>query len=349
MGSRQTAVIWLFIRLVTLASTGIFAFGSAGAVFAADFYQGKTISILSGGAAGGGHDTHSRLLATYLGKYIPGNPTVVVQNMTSAGGITAANHMFNLAKRDGTELGEFLNGALFAPLRGEEAAKYKAEEFNWIGTPASFGSDAFLIVVRSALGYKTMDDVRKAKAPLNIANHGTMLIPLVKEALGANAKILPGYKSGEVLLLLERGELDGIGVSYFNLTRRNPEWLPKNFVQVIVQYVRPTRLPGLPDVPTAWELARTPDDLALIKLAELAFSLGYPFAAPPGVPEDRLVLLRKGFAATMEDPAYKAALEKAGLEYSPKYGEALLSDLREATKASPAVIAQYKRLSAEGN
>jgi tripartite-type tricarboxylate transporter receptor subunit TctC len=341
--------LWPIRRLATIAVAAIVAVGPGPAAVAADFYQGKTISIVSGGAPGGGHDTHSRLLATYLGKYIPGNPAVVVQNMPAAGGITAANHVFNLAKKDGTELGELLNGAVFAPLRGEEAAKYKAEEFNWIGTPASFGSDAFLIVIRSSLGYKTMDDVRNAKTPLNIANHGTMLIPLVKEALGANAKILTGYKSGEVLLNLERGELDGIGVAYYNLARRYPEWLKNGFVQIIVQYVRQTRLPALPDVPTAWELARTPDDLALIKLAEMAYSLGYPIAAPPGVPADRLALIRKGYAAVMQDPDYKAGLEKAGLEYSPKYGDALLADIREAGKASPAVIEQYKRLSAEGN
>ena len=329
-------------RLWTLLT--VLAVLGAGNASAADFYQGKTITVISGGAPGGGHDTHTRLVASHIGKHILGKPNVIVQNMPEATGITAVNYVFNVAPKDGTYLGQFLRDSLFTPMLGQEQAKFKPEELNWIGTPASYSDDAFLIIVRTALGYRTMEDVRNAKTPLNIGNHGTVLIPLVKEGLAANAKILTGYKSGENILALERGELDGIGASYINLSRRNPDWIAKNFIQIIVQYGHSKRLPELPNVPTARELALTPGDLDLIKFCELPLVLGFPLGAPPGVPPDRVALLRKAFMETMVDPDYRAAVDKAKLEFSPKSGESLAADLVEAAKVPAEAIARYKLL-----
>ncbi len=313
--------------------------------FAADFYAGKTIRITTGNDPGGGHDLHSRIIANNLPRFVPGQPAIVVQNLPGAGGLAAVNYVYNVANKDGTDVGLFNRDVLLQPLFGQTAARFEIDKFNWIGTPASYADDAYLILVRSSLGYKTMEDVRKASPPLNIAHHGTPLIPLVKEGLGASAKIITGYRgSNEAVVAFQRNEVDGIGTSYVNLSRRFPDWVKNDVVRIIVQYGHEKRLPELPDVPTARELAQTPDDLDLIKLTELPLTLGFPLAAPPGVPAENVKVLREAFAAMLQDPQYKAELGKAGLEYSPRSGELLLKDIREIMSVKPNVIARYKSL-----
>jgi tripartite-type tricarboxylate transporter receptor subunit TctC len=311
----------------------------------ADFYAGKTIRITTGNDPGGGHDLHSRIISNHLARFVAGQPNVVVQNMPGAGGLTAVNYVYNVANKDGTDVGLFNRDILLQPLLGQTSARFEIDKFNWIGTPASYADDAYLILVRSSLGYKTMQDVRKASPPLNIAHHGTPLIPLVKEGLGASAKIITGYRgSNEAVVAFQRNEVDGIGASYVNLTRRFPDWVKNDVVRIIVQYGHEKRLPGLPDVPTARELAQTPDDLDLIKLTELPLTLGFPLAAPPGVPAENVKILREAFMTMLQDPQYRADLAKAGLEYSPRSGELLLGDIREIMSVKPNVIARYKTL-----
>ncbi len=315
---------------------------------AADFYAGKTVRITVGGDSGGGHDVHARLIANHLGKYLPGNPAVLVQGVPGAGGLSAANYMFNVANREGLELGLFNRDVLILPLLDQNAAKFRPERFNWIGTPASYADDAYLILVRSSLGYRNMEDVRKASPPINIAHHGTPLIPLVKEGLGASAKIITGYRgSSEAILAFQRKEVDGIGASYINLTRRFPDWVPTDQVRVIVQYGHDKRLAGLPNVPTARELARTPDDLALIKLTELPLTFGFPVAAPPDVPAERVAELRQAFESVMKDKDYRAAIEKAGLEFSPRRGEDLAVDIGEIMSVRPDVVTRYRLITSD--
>lgn len=312
---------------------------------AADFYTGKTIRITTGNDPGGGHDLHSRIISNHLARFVAGQPNVVVQNMPGAGGLTAVNYVYNVANKDGTDVGLFNRDVLLQPLLGQTSARFEIDKFNWIGTPASYADDAYLILVRSSLGYKTMQDVRNASPPLNIAHHGTPLIPLVKEGLGASAKIITGYRgSNEAVVAFQRNEVDGIGASYVNLTRRFPDWVKNDVVRIIVQYGHEKRLPGLPDVPTARELAQTPDDLDLIKLTELPLTLGFPLAAPPGVPAENVKILREAFMTMLQDPQYQADLAKAGLEYSPRSGELLLGDIREIMSVKPNVIARYKTL-----
>lgn len=315
-------------------------------LMAADFYEGKSIRIVTGGNVGGGYDTHTRLIAAYLGRHIPGNPQVIVQNMPEGSGIAAANYIFNAAKTDGTELGQFNRDALIVPLLGGNLAKFRLEDFNWIGTPANYTDNVFVVIIRSALPYKDMNDVRQAATPLNFGNMGTVLAPLIKDAMGANIKVIEGYK-GDMGLALQRGEIDGMVTDYALIKGTKPEWLADKFIRIIAQYGSERRSPELPDVPTAQELAQTPEDLALIKFCELALNLGFPFAAPPGVPADRVALLRQAFQATVKDPDYVTALRKARLEYSPDSGEKLRANILEATRASPETIARYKILAGE--
>lgn len=331
----RTSTIGSFFALA-LAAVG-------GETSAADFYKDKTISILTAGSAGGSYDVHTRLVATHITKHIPGNPRTIVQNNTAGHGIAAANSVFNVAKKDGTELGQFNRDALILALLGTDQTKFKLDEFNWIGTPSSYADNAFVIWIRSALPYKSLADFAKASAPVNLGNKGTVLVSLMKD-MATNVNIVEGYSGDVINMALERAEIDGLGTAYVNVVRETPHWLNDRLIRGVVQFGQAKRMAQLPDVPTGRELARNADELALIKFCELSFTLGFPFVAPPGVPAERVALLRKAFDATMQDAEYIAAVKKSGLEFSPKSGEGLSNDIAEATKAPPAVISRYKAL-----
>ena len=335
------------MRRIFAVVAAIAFWAPGGAARPADFYEGKSIRIVTGGNAGGGYDAHTRLIGSYIGRHIPGNPSFIVQNMPEGSGIAAANYIFNVAKKDGTDLGQFNRDALIASLLGEQLTKFRLGEFNWIGTPANYTENVFVVVIRAALPYQNMTQVRAASTPLNFGNMGTVLAHLVKDAMGANLKIIEGYK-GDMGLALQRGEIDGLTTDYALIKLEHPDWLSDHLIRIIAQFGGDQRSPELPDVPTAQELAQTPEDLALIKFCELGLHLGFPFAAPPGVPEERVGLLRQAFAATVVDPDYVAAVRNANLEYSPMLGDKLSGDILAATRARPETIARYKRLAEAG-
>lgn len=312
---------------------------------ATDFYEGKTLKIIAGTASGGGgYDTHARLIARHLGKHIPGNPNVIVQNMPAGGGMQATNHVYAIADKDGTEIGLFNRNTLFAPMLGDNLAQYKSENFNWIGTPASYSDNAWVFFISAKLPQQTFEDLRRADPPLNIGNIGNVTVRVMQEALGAKIKLIGGYTGTQLDLAFERGEIDGQGTSYANIISQQPHWLSRNIARILVQFGRSTRLPALPDIPTGRELAKTPEALALIEVSELPYTLGFPMAAPPGVPSERVAILRKAFMATMEDPEYRADSQRSKMEYSPKDGERLQADLVKMVQTPQAVAAQYKKL-----
>jgi tripartite-type tricarboxylate transporter receptor subunit TctC len=323
------------------------SFGLLRTAQANDFYAGKTIRLITGGNAGGGYDTHSRLLANFMTKHIPGRPDIVVQNMPEGSGMGAANYVFNVSKKDGTEIGQFNRDALILALLGDKAARFTIDGFIWLGTPADYSQNVFIAAIRGSFPFKSFDDVRNAKDPLNFGNTGTVLPYLVRDALGANIKVIEGYK-GDIFLAMARGEIDGMVTSYATAKLANADMLAKGTMRVIVQFGRDTRLPELPDAPTAMELARTPADRELMNFFEVGLHMGFPFAVPPGVPADRVKILRDAFRDTMKDPEYEAAVRKTNLEFSPVDGEHLTEAIRKAVKTSPETVARYKALAAGG-
>ncbi len=334
-----------FIGLGSLAAL-LLAFAGTSAD-AADFYKDKTIRIITGGGAGGGYDTHTRLVAAHINKYIPGNPQIIVQNMVAGSGVSAGNHVYFKAKQDGTVLLQINRDAVTKPIIGLKLAQYDPAKFQWIGSPASYSENAYAIYIRSAVPYKSIVEMRNAKKQVTFGNRGSLLIPLVREGLGANIKVINGYKGKEITLAIERGELDGGGTSYSNIVRKTPHWLKKKLVRIVVQYGHAKRLPALSHVPTAQELAQNPDDLALVKFGESVLTLGYPFAAPPGTPKKRVDILRQAFQATMKDPRYIKAVKKAKLEYTPQTGQDLQNKVDEAARTKKAVIKRYLSLTGE--
>jgi tripartite-type tricarboxylate transporter receptor subunit TctC len=310
-----------------------------------DFYKGRSVKLIVGAAAGGGYDSHSRMVAEHMTDHIPGHPNIVVMNMPAAGGIVATNHVYAIADKDGSAIGLFNRYSILAAILGNEQARFKVEEFNWLGTPASYSDNAYLFVIRAALPYKTVDDLRKANPPLSVGNVGSAPVRVLKEALGLNLKIIEGYRaSSELDLAFERGEVDGHTIGWANMLSRKPEWVEKGFVRPMIQFGRLERLPALKDVPTAREVARTPEDRALIEFTETPLLMAFPFAAPPGVPADRVAILRQAFRDTMNDKAYQAEVKKRRLEFTPKYGEEVQEIIAKMSQAPRAVIDRYNAI-----
>jgi hypothetical protein len=217
--------------------------GSTAAWPADDFYKGKTIKLLCGCGTGAGYDNHARILSRHLPRHIPGEPNIIVQNMPAAGGLVATNHIFSISPKDGTEIGLFNRNTMLSGLLGLDQATYKIDEFNWLGTTASFSDNAHMFIVRSDLPHKTIEDMRNpALPPISVGNAGTALIHVFKEALGLNLKIIEGYRNNDLDPAFERGEIDGHAISWLSMMARAPHWIEKGFARPVVQFGRADRL-----------------------------------------------------------------------------------------------------------
>lgn len=319
------------------------------------FYKGKQIRLIIGYGSGGGYDSYARLISKHMGRHIPGNPTIVPQNMPGAGSNLAANHIFNVAPKDGTVFGTF---ARALPLAGildpaNPQIKFKPDQFTWIGSSSSFKNDAYILLVRAELPVKTVEDIRGPNARqmiMTATNAGATSydVPVqLLDVLGLKLKIIHGYPDGAAMsLAIERKEADGrmIGLSAIQATQ--PEWLgPNGFMRPLLQFGRRTRHDLIMDIPMARELASGREDLALIEMLEMPFFLARPYAAPPGVPKDRAAILMKAFMATHKDKDYLADAKKQKMDVSPIDGDDIQSMLSRMTDISPEVIARYKQIS----
>jgi len=307
------------------------------------FYRGKVIRILVGAEAGASYDIYSRLIAKHIGRHVPGRPSVVVQNMNAAGGLVAANHLFNVAEKDGTVIATFQRGSVLDSVTQHPQARFRAEEFNWLGTPASMDDNAYLFVIRNNLPYRTIEDLQRADRPVHVGVVNSP-IHILRVAFGLNVKIIVGYGKNALDLAFERGEVDGNGITYANLVSRKPQWIEKNLMRPMIQFGSDKRLKELPNVPTAREIARNPEELALVKLTEAPLQIAYPVAMPPGVPPERVAMFRKAFMDTMTDPVFRDEAIKMKLDYSPRDGQTIDVAINELAKSPPAAIASYKAL-----
>jgi tripartite-type tricarboxylate transporter receptor subunit TctC len=331
-------------KIVGLAAFALFMSGILLPQAAADsFYRGKTVRIVVGAQAGASYDIYSRLISRHIGRHIPGEPTVVVQNINAAGGLVAANHLYNVAEKDGTVIGTFQRNSVLDSVIDNPKARFKIQNFNWLGTPASMDDNAYLFIIRHALPYKTIADLRTANPPLHVGVVNSP-IHILKVALGLNVKIIVGYGKNALDLAFERGEVDGNGITYANLLSRKPTWLAKSLARPMIQFGSSNRLPALPNVPTAQELARNPGELALVKLTEAPLQIAYPIGMPPGVPADRVAIMRKAFMDTMNDPAFRNEAKKMKLDYSPRDGRAVEAAIAEIANSPKSAIISYREI-----
>jgi len=323
----------------------------------ADFYKGKRVTLLVSYGPGGGYDVYARVLARHIGRHIPGNPNIVVQNMPGAGSLRGANYLYNVAPKDGTVFGTFArNMAMLGLLKSGQNIQFDPMKFTWLGSSSSLANDAYVLILRRDAKVKTIEDARRAGGPpiiLGSTAEGTSsdaMGVLLREWLGFNLKVIAGYTdSGVLFLAIERGEVDGRTVGLSSVKANKVDWLkPNGFARVMVVFGRATRFPEFPDAPTARELAKNAEDRNLIEILEMPYALSRPYAAPPDVPPDRARALQNAFMATHKDPAYLADAEKVGIEVSPIDSEAIRKLIEQIAKTPPDQLKRIENLITAG-
>jgi tripartite-type tricarboxylate transporter receptor subunit TctC len=331
-------------------------FGSVTELHAqAPFYQGKTITFIVGSGSGTAYDIYSRLLAAYIGKHLPGNPTVVVQNMPAAGGLVAANYVYGVAKPDGLTLASINPAHYFNQLQGNKEVKFDWTKFAWI---ASMDKSEHMLYMRSDTPFKTMQDVRKAaEAPkcgaTGTGTSGHYIPRMLEETLGTKFTIVTGYAGGnEIDLATERNEVVCRSFTTQAYFQREPyhTWRKKNFVRILVQTGR-TRDPRLPDTPLLSELmdeVKTPDlgrRVATVMLG--SGELGRPVVTSPATPPDRTQLLRDAFMKSMNDPALLEEAKQKKLDITPVSGDELTKIAREVIDQPQDVVDRIRKILAQ--
>jgi tripartite-type tricarboxylate transporter receptor subunit TctC len=319
---------------------------AASAQTVADFYKGKTVSLVVSTSTGGGYDTMARFVARHIGRHVPGKPTVVVRNMPGAGGITAVNWLFNVAEKDGTILGLVSNSTPFEPLFGTKEARYDATKFHWLGTPSV---EVGMVLLWHAVPVNSLAELRAKET--NMGASGANSTPafytrLLNATLGTKMKLINGYPGmNDGLLAMERGEIDGYPSAFYSaLTSTRPNWLRDKLAKAIVQY-GPERLKELPEVPFAPDIITDADDRLLLQAAFASLALGRPLLMPPGVPAGRVAAMRAALADTFADPEFKAEAEKAGLIVNaPRTGEELQRVIVSAYETPPRVVERLRKL-----
>jgi tripartite-type tricarboxylate transporter receptor subunit TctC len=287
-----------------------------------DFYQGKTITFIVGASPGGSLDTYTRLIGRHLGRFVPGEPSVIVQNMPGAGSMVAANHVYNLAKPDGLTIGGFAAAVVLQQVMGNQAAKLDGRKFGWIGTPISYHS---ICVVSKESGIKTIEDWLAAKRPPIVGGMGPGAGPsdtsrILNAAIGLPLKLVEGYGGGAaVRLALERGEIDGYCGSWQDVRRVWQDALKAGKFVVVIQAGVESH-PDLMHVPLAIHYAKSEEAKQLINVNDTIHGFEFVYAISPGTPMERLQILRTAFMQTLRSPELLAEAKKAGLEIDPVDG-----------------------------
>ena len=322
----------------------------------ANFYKRRQVDLIVGSGPGGGYDIYARLLARHLGKFIPGHPPVIVQNMPGGGSLRAVNFLYNLAPKDGTAIGTFTrNMPLIGLLGGNANVQFDPRKLTWLGSASSFVNDAYILIVRKDAPVKSIDEARRPDLPGLVlgataeAVTGNDVPIILRDTIGLHVKQVVGYSdSASVFLAIERGEIHGRTVDLSTVKSVKPEWLnPDSDFRVLVQFARTSRHPDLPDVPTARELAKNEAARALIELAELPYALSRPFAAPPQVPAARAKALQLAFLAVHRDPDYLAEATRLRLDVSPIGGNEVLHAIDRIAGAPPELLEYVRKLLAE--
>jgi tripartite-type tricarboxylate transporter receptor subunit TctC len=331
--------IYLSLVVATVLAT-LTAAAPAGAQGAADFYRGKTINLVAGFNPGGGADTYARIVARHLGKHVAGSPSVIVRNMQGAGSVVAANHIYNVSLKDGSELGLFAGNITIDPLIGGTAHKYDARRFNWIGAPSS---DSNVCLSSTASSFKTIDDVLAREMITGTSGTSTYDFPVVlNNVLGTKFKLVKGYAGSAALrLAMERGEIEGFcGVGYNSMRTAG---LADGRANILVQ-IGLAKNPSMPNVPFVMDYARREEDRQIFRLVFGWLDLERPIAAPPGTPEDRVAALREGFDRAMQDPGLLADAERAQVGIEPMSGKAIANFVEEAYRTPPEIAAKAAQM-----
>jgi tripartite-type tricarboxylate transporter receptor subunit TctC len=315
-------------------------------------FKGKVVKIVVSTSTGGGVDLYARLIAQFLGRHLPGEPTLIVQNMPGGSSIVATNYLYNIAKADGLTLGALQGGVYLDQLLGHNSVKFDWSKFTWVGSPERLEAQLYM---RANSPYKTLDDIRHAAEPPRCGGAGTgatgYFVPkLLEEALGLKFKTVTGYQSGaEIDLAVERGELHCRAFDIGSFLAREPtrSWFKNGVVRSLIQTGR-TRDLRLGDVPTLYELMEQQKTAQPIKRMAgtvlAAGGFGRPMVAPPAMAPEIVHALRDGFAKTLKDPEFLTEVKKRQYDLEPVSGEEMQQLAREVVQQPADVVARVKKL-----
>lgn len=304
------------------------------------FYKDKTIRFIVGYAPGGGFDLITRLIARHFSKFVPGQPLTIVQNMTGGGGVTSIRYINSVAKPDGLTIGYFSGPNILLDLIGAPGQEMDSKRLQWIG---SAGSDVAVCLARHDSGFKTISDVIGSPKPLLVGSSGRgsnmSVHPRVLNAvLQTNFKVIEGYPgAAPVRLAIEQGEVDGQCVLWTAIKGTRPDWVPKGFVNVLVQ-MGLDKHPDHPQVPWVMDLVKNPEDRLFLETVFAPLQMAWAYLVGPGVPHERVKVLREAFLETLKDPAFLRDAERAQQEIRPSSGEDVQSLVKKIFAAPPAIV-----------
>jgi tripartite-type tricarboxylate transporter receptor subunit TctC len=334
-------------RLLALSAVLVVVLASVGPAPAQQFYEGKTLRIIVGLAAGGGFDTYARTIARHLGKHIPGNPTIIVENMTGAGSLVAANHTYKVAKPDGLTVTHFNGSLLLGQVLGQRGIEFDGPKFGYVG--AAVKEDLVCGLAKGS-GITSVEKWMASKTPVKLGGTAPGSTPdnagrILKAALGLPIQVVSGYKgTAEIRLAAESGEVGGGCWSWESMRSTWRASLTEGNAAVVLQVVSKP-FPDLAGVPLAISLAKTDEARRLIEVGlHNASAYARPFVLPPSTPKDRVQLLRTAFQETLKDKAFLAEAEKAKLTLDPVTGEELEKLAADLTTLDPALVGKLKEI-----
>lgn len=307
------------------------------------YYQGKTVTVVVPSGAGGSYHLYCQIVARHLGKHLPGNPTVITQNRPGAGGAVAAAYMMNVGAKDGTMLAMISPGAITDPLVREQ--RYDATKFNWLGSVAT---RAQLVAVWHTAPVKSVEDLKRTPITMGASGKsdaGFVVPSVINAVLGTKMKLILGYGSGgEINGALERGEIQGRGIYYSGFASVRPDWIRDNKVRFITG-IGPA-VPELPNLPNVRQFVKPGTvESRMLDLVELNFNVGQAFYAPPGMAEERVIMMRKAFDAMLADPALGGEYKHRNLDFQPLSGAAITTQIGAAFKsATPDVVQRLHKI-----
>jgi tripartite-type tricarboxylate transporter receptor subunit TctC len=321
-------------RFISLLIASLLVASGAQAQSAADFYKNKRLTLIIASGVGGGYDSYGRLLARYWPKHIPGNPNIVVQNMDGASGLTATNHLYAKAERDGSVVLATYNNLTVQPVIDMTGVQYDSTKLNWIG---SIGKQTNICVTWFTSPLKTVEQAKQTEIPVSstgATGNSSTLPNMMNKLIGTKFKVIIGYSTEGQRLALERGEVTGIcGLSYTTLYASNPEWILQKKLNYLAQSGL-VKNADLPEVPLVTDFIKDPNDKKIVELWASSQEMGRPIVAPPEVPADRIQLLRRSFDETMKDPEFLAESKKAYQFVEPMTGEEM-TDLIKKLYTTP--------------
>jgi tripartite-type tricarboxylate transporter receptor subunit TctC len=312
------------------------------------FYRGKTVRIVVGFTAGGGFDAYSRTIARHMGRHIPGQPAIIVENMPGAGSLISANYLYRIAKPDGLSIGHFIGGLLLGQVLGQQGVEFDARKFEYIGAPVY---EHPVCALTKASGVTTLERWFAAPAPVKMggvapgASNPDNITRAIKAAIGLPIQVVTGYKgTAEIRLAAEGGELAGACWGWGSLRATWRKGLDAGEVQVVLQ-ITPKPHADLPSVPLAITYAKTDEARRILEVAVHNDStLVRTYTLPPGTPKDRVQILRKAFQDTLRDPAFLAEADRAKLEIAPVAGEDIERTVAGLFRLEPAMIARLRTI-----